>query len=299
MTRVLVFGSAGQVASALKRRFGGEFSVSYLDQDDADLADPEVCGKIVSESDADIIINAAAYTAVDKAEDEEDLATVINADAPGEMAKAAAGRGVPFLHISTDYVFDGSGDTPWTEDAAVAPLGAYGRSKLLGDQKVSAAGGKHVILRTAWVFSSDGNNFVRTMLRVGKDRDRLTVVDDQRGGPTAANDIADALISVSAAFAKGRGKSGIYHFCGAPTVSWCGFAGEIFRQARAEHGWDSVPDVVPIRTEDWPTPAERPKNSALDCSKIARDYGIVQPDWRASLSDVLKTLHSQTSQEPK
>ena len=200
------------------------------------------------------------------------------------MAQAAAARGLPFLHVSTDYVFDGSGTAPWPEDAPSAPLGAYGRSKLAGEQAVMAAGGPHVILRTAWVFSAHGANFVKTMLRLAQARDRLSVVDDQRGGPTPAAAIADALLTIAAGFHAGRGTSGVFHFAGAPTVSWAGFAREILDRARHDV------TVTPIPTTDYPTPAQRPANSALNCHKINEIYGIKQPDWRIGLDAVLNEL---------
>lgn len=283
---ILVFGQTGQVATELARLGGSDLAIQTLGRADADLADPDACAACVAATDADVIINAAAYTAVDKAEEDEALAHTINADAPGAMARAAAARGLPFLHISTDYVFDGSGNSPWTEDAPTNPLGAYGRTKLAGEEQVRAAGGPHVILRTAWVFSAHGNNFVKTMLRVGAERDRLTVVDDQHGGPTAAADIARALIAIARAFHAGRGISGTFHFCGQPATTWCGFAREIFARA----GWAKVPEVVPILTKDWPTPAARPANSVLDCTRLHDAYGIAQPSWRAGLSDILKEL---------
>ena len=284
--RLLVFGRTGQVATELGRLAGPGLDVTALGRDRANLADADACAAIIAGTDADVVINAAAYTAVDRAEEEEALATAINAAAPGAMARASAEKGLPFLHISTDYVFDGSKEGAWVEDDLTAPLGAYGRSKLAGEEAVRAAGGAHVILRTAWVFSGTGSNFVKTMLGVGRDRDRLTVVDDQRGGPTSAGDIAAALVTIARAFHAGRGSSGTFHFAGRPTTTWCGFAREIF----ARTGWEKGPEIVPITTADWPTPARRPVNSALDCSKILAAYGIAQPDWQAALDALLKEL---------
>lgn len=274
-----MFGKTGQVATELARLIPG---IEALDRAAADLTDPATCAAKIAATDAGIVVNAAAYTAVDKAEDEPDLAYTINADAPGAMARAAADRAIPFLHISTDYVFDGSGTRPWTETDETAPLGAYGRSKVAGEQAIAQAGGAHVILRTAWVYAAHGQNFLRTMLRLGAERDRLTVVDDQIGGPTAARDIAAALQTIVHAFSAGRGSSGIYHYCGQPAVSWRSFA----RAIMAEAGLAT--EIVPIPSADWPTPAPRPANSVLDCTRIARDYGIVQPDWRQSLKDILR-----------
>lgn len=289
--KILMFGRTGQVATEILRRAGADLDVTALGRDQADLTDPEACAAKVAETDADIVLNAAAYTAVDAAEDDEDTANTVNGEAPGAMARAAVAKGIPFLHISTDYVFDGTGSGAWLEDAATVPLGAYGRSKLAGEEAVTAAGGDHVILRTAWVHAAHGKNFVLTMLRVGAERDRLTVVDDQHGGPTSAGDIADALITIANAFKAGKGVSGIYHFGGAPSVSWHGFASEIFAQS----GMDNPPEVAPIPSSEFPTKAPRPGNSVLDCSKIARDYGIEQPDWRVSLSAILKEIKEKAA----
>lgn len=289
--KALVFGTTGQVAIELARAAGpAGITLEALGRDRADLADPAACAAAVRAASADVIINAAAYTAVDQAESEPELARTVNAEAPGAMAEAAAARGLPFLHVSTDYVFDGGGTRPWREEDAVAPLGVYGATKLEGERKVAAAGGPHAILRTAWVFSAHGRNFVRTMLRVGATRDSLGVVDDQRGGPTPAADIAAALLAIAGAFRAGRGESGLFHFAGAPTVSWADFAEAIFARARLPHR----PVVRRIATADYPTAARRPANSALDCSRIARIYGIRQPDWRAGLDAVLAELEERT-----
>lgn len=277
--KVLVFGKTGQVATELQR----QADVTALGREQADLSNPTACADIILSTDADAVINAAAYTAVDQAEQDEALATAINGDAPTAMAKAAATRNIPFLHISTDYVFDGSGDQPWTVDAPVAPANAYGRSKLAGEVGVRSAGGNHAILRTSWVFSSHGNNFVKTMLRLSDSHASLNIVGDQVGGPTAAADIARALLIMAEAMAAGQA-GGTYHFSGAPTATWADFATEIFAQA------DRPTQVSAIPTSDYPTPAARPLNSRLDCSALARDFKITVPDWRLSLAAVLKDL---------
>lgn len=284
----LVFGTTGQVGIELARRAPGGVTVEALGRDRADLTDPAICAAAIAATDADIVINAAAYTAVDQAESDRETAHRVNAEAPGAMARAAAARGLPFLHVSTDYVFDGSGTRPWAEDDPVAPLGVYGETKLAGERAVAEAGGAHVILRTAWVFSAHGRNFVKTMLRAGAERDELSVVDDQRGGPTAAADIADALWTVAAAFQDGKGQSGTYHFAGAPSVSWAGFAEAIF----ACSSLPRKPAIKRIPASDYPTPAKRPANSTLDCSRIRAAYGIDQPDWRKSLSEVIRELET-------
>ncbi len=282
--RVLVFGRTGQVAREIARRAPGDVVITALGRDQADLADPAACAAALAARAADAVINAAAYTAVDRAEDEERLATVVNGAAPAAMARAAAEKGVPFLHVSTDYVFDGGGTAPWTPEAPTGPLGAYGRSKLAGEAGVAGAGGDHAILRTSWVFSAHGANFVKTMLRLAATRDRLDVVADQTGGPTAAADIADALWTMARAFHEGRGRSGIYHFAGAPDVSWAGFAREIFAQA------GRTVTVTGIPSAEYPTPAARPANSRLDCSATETHFGIPRPDWRQSLAAVLAEL---------
>ncbi|MDP5334572.1 MAG: dTDP-4-dehydrorhamnose reductase [Paracoccaceae bacterium] len=282
--RVLVFGQTGQVATELARQAASDMVMTCLGRDRADLSDPAACAAVIAASDADVVINAAAYTAVDRAESEEDLATTINGTAPGAMAAACAARGIPFLHVSTDYVFDGSGTQPWQPDDATGPLGAYGRSKLAGEQAVRAAGGPHAIMRTSWVFSAHGANFVKTMLRLGAERETLTIVADQIGGPTAAADIAAALLTMARAFHAGKGTTGTYHFSGAPDVSWADFAREIFVQA------DLTCAVTDIPTSAYPTPARRPGNSRMDCTGLTRDFGIERPDWRASLASVMSDL---------
>lgn len=277
---LLVFGATGQVARELQRLAP---DAQYLGRDRADLSDPAACARALRDSDADCVINAAAWTAVDAAETAEAEAFAVNADAPGAMARAAAEKGVPFVHISTDYVFDGTGNGPRAEDAPTAPLGAYGRSKLAGEAAVRAAGGAHAILRTSWVFSAHGANFVKTMLRLSQSRDRLGIVSDQIGGPTPAAAIAQAVLRIAAGLRDGA-PSGLWHFSGAPDISWAGFAREIFAQAGRNVTIDEIP------TADYPTPARRPLNSRLDCSAILADFGIERPDWRKALSDVLREL---------
>lgn len=285
--KLLVFGSTGQLARELARQ---RPDAICLGRGGADLTDPEACAAAVAASGADVVINAAAYTAVDQAEAEPGAARAVNAAAPAAIARACASRGMPFLHVSTDYVFDGAGSRPWREDDPVNPLGVYGATKLEGERLIEAAGGPHVILRTSWVFSAHGKNFVRTMLRLGADRETLGVVDDQRGGPTPASDIASALLAVAGAFGEGRGQSGIFHFAGAPAVSWADFAEAIFERARLPRR----PSVRRIATADYPTPARRPANSVLDCTKIGRVYGIGQPDWRPGLDKVMDELEKHT-----
>lgn len=278
--KVLVFGKSGQVAMELQRLA----DVIALDRTQADLSDPAACAKIITQTNADVVINAAAYTNVDGAEADEDMATLVNADAPAAMAQAAAARSLPFLHISTDYVFDGSGTQARCPKDKATPINSYGRTKLLGEQGVVAAGGRSAILRTSWVFSAHGANFVKTMLQLGKDRDVLNIVNDQIGGPTAAADIAATLLKMATALHGGNAQSGIYHYSGMPDVSWKDFAKEIFAQA----GIDVVINGIP--SSAYPTPAARPLNSRLDCSCTENMFGIPQSDWRNSLRDVLREL---------
>lgn len=277
---ILVFGSTGQVATELQR----QADVVALGRDEADLSDPATCVAAIKAHAPRVVINAAAYTAVDRAEEEQALALSINADAPIAMAQACAELGIPFVTISTDYVFDGLGTDPWQPGDTTGPLGAYGRTKLVGEDGVRAAGGTFAILRTSWVFSAHGNNFVKTMLRLGAERDRLTIVGDQIGGPTAAADIAAACLRIADTLTKDPNATGTYHFSGAPDVSWAEFATEIFTQANI------TCDVAPIPSSDYPTPAARPFNSRMDCSTTKAVFGIDRPDWRESLSAVLTDL---------
>lgn len=279
--KVLVFGKTGQVASELAR-FDG---VTCLGRDAADLMDPGTCERVIADCDAEAVINAAAYTGVDKAEDDRDTAMIVNAMAPTAMAAAAAARDLPFVHISTDYVFEGSGTAPWQPGDATGPLGVYGASKLGGERGVARAGGRYAILRTSWVFSAHGNNFAKTMLRLGAERAALTIVADQIGGPTPARDIAAACMEIAHALTEDASKAGTYHFSGAPDVSWADFAREIFAQAGL------TVDVTDIPTADYPTPAQRPLNSRLDCGTTEAAFGITRPDWRAGLAEVLADLN--------
>ena len=276
---ILVFGRTGQVATELQR----QAEVTALGRAAADLSDPASCVAAIRAHRPAVVINAAAWTAVDKAEDHEAEAHVINADSPGAMARECAAQGIAFLHISTDYVFAGDGTAPWRETDPVSPQNAYGRTKLAGEVAVRAAGGRHAILRTAWVFSAHGANFVKTMLRLSETRDALRVVDDQTGCPTPAADIAAALLVMATRMQAGQG-GGTYHFGGQPFVSWAGFARETLARA------GRAVTVTGIPTTDYPTPAARPLNSRLDCAKLRTDFGINAPDWKAGLSRVLDEL---------
>ncbi|MDH3263136.1 MAG: dTDP-4-dehydrorhamnose reductase [Paracoccaceae bacterium] len=287
--RLLIFGHTGQVASELARRAP---EARFLGRDEADLSRPEDIAGIVRAHAPEAVINAAAYTAVDGAEEDEQTAARVNGASPGAMAEACRDLGIPLVHISTDYVFDGQGDTSFKPDAPTAPLGAYGRTKSAGEAGVRKAGGPFAILRTSWVFSAHGANFVKTMLRLSETRDGLTVVSDQVGGPTPAAAIADACLTIARTLAHDPSKSGTYHFSGAPDVSWAGFAREIFRQAGRATTVEDIP------TSAYPTPAKRPANSRLDCSATEAAFGIARPDWRAHLSDVLAELGARPGEPP-
>ncbi|OWY16584.1 dTDP-4-dehydrorhamnose reductase [Thioclava sp. JM3] len=277
---ILVFGQTGQVAQELQRLAP---DAAFLGRDRVDLSNPDAAAQAIREAKPEAVINAAAYTAVDKAEKEEALAQAVNGDAPAAMAEACRDLGIPFVHISTDYVFDGSGDAPFKPTDPTAPLGAYGRTKLAGEEAIRAAGGPFAILRTSWVFSAHGGNFVKTMLRLSESRDHLTIVADQIGGLTPAKAIAEACLTIAQELQRAPEKSGVYHFSGSPDVSWAGFAREIFARA----GRDVTVEDIP--TADYPTPAKRPLNSRLDCSDLAV-FGLNRPDWRSGLDEVLTEL---------
>ncbi|WP_428929923.1 dTDP-4-dehydrorhamnose reductase [Marinibacterium sp. SX1] len=285
---ILVFGHSGQVATELAAAADLGFDLvdelTCLNRDLANLEDPEACARAIRDRQPDAVINAAAYTAVDRAEEDEARAAVINGAAPGAMARACAELGIPFVHISTDYVFAGDGTEPWTPDHPTAPLGAYGRTKLAGEEAVVAAGGSHAILRTSWVFSAHGNNFLKTMLRLGESRDKLTIVADQIGGPTPARDIALACLAMATGLVGHPQKSGIYHFSGAPDASWADFAREIFAVAGIDCAVEDIPSSA------YPTPAARPLNSRMDCTSLETAFGVTRPDWRAATAGIVRAL---------
>jgi dTDP-4-dehydrorhamnose reductase len=258
--------------------------VVALARAEADLADPDACAAAIRTHAPAAVINAAAWTAVDAAEEHAEAAHRINAAAPAAMARAAARLGIPFVQISTDYVFDGTGTRPWAPGDTPAPLGAYGRSKLAGERAVRGAGGCHAILRTSWVFSAHGRNFLTTMLRLGAERERLTVVADQIGGPTPAAAVAHACHAIAHRLIAAPELSGTHHLGGAPDVSWAGFARAILAAA------DLACEVEDIPTAAWPTPAPRPLNSRLDCSGLEAAFGIPRPDWRAGVAAALAEL---------
>lgn len=278
---ILVFGGTGQVGRALARL---EPRARLLGRTEAPLDDPDALVRAIARAaPVSAIVNAAAWTAVDAAEDHPGAAARANADAPGVIGREAARLGLPMVHLSTDYVFDGSGSRPWRPEDAPAPLGVYGATKRAGEEAVLASGAPAVILRTSWVFSAHGTNFVRTMLRLSETRDRLRVVSDQIGGPTSAAAIADATLRILDGLAAGA-RPGIYHFSGAPDTNWADFARAIFRRA------GRTVTVTDIAAADYPTRARRPLNSRLDCSTTRDVFGIARPDWRADLDAVLAEL---------
>lgn len=278
---ILVFGKTGQVARELSAI---SHDSVYLGRAEADLSDPDACAAVIRDHAPTAVINAAAYTAVDKAEKEEVLASTINGAAPGAMATACAALGIPLVHISTDYVFDGSGTAPWSLKAATGPLGVYGQSKLAGEEAVRRAGGVHGILRTSWVFSAHGSNFLKTMLRLSETRDHLTVVADQIGGPTPAEAIARTCLNMAETLISEPNKGGTYHYSGAPDASWADFAREIFTAAGRNVTVEDIPSSA------YPTPAARPLNSRLDCAALAAQFGITRPDWKQATHEIVGQL---------
>ena len=279
---IMVFGRSGQVAASLHKFH----DVVTLDRSDVDLLQPEDCLRAIASLKPAAVINAAAYTAVDKAESEESIATTINGAAPACMARACFMLGIPLVHISTDYVFDGSGELPWSPDDPTHPNTAYGRSKLAGERAIISSRSSFAIIRTSWVFSEVGANFVKTMLRLSQERKVIDVVTDQVGGPTPASDIADAAYMVAKQLIEAPAKSGIYHFSGSPNASWYEFATEIFRATRQST------IVNPILTSGYKTNAERPLNSRLNCRDISDVFNISQPSWRNKLGKTLRELEA-------
>ena len=286
--KILVIGKTGQVARGLAERAGFHrgIDLATVGRNQADLEVEGAAARIIADARPDLVINAAAYTAVDQAEDEPDLAFRINADAPGEIAEAAAAAGAGLIHLSTDYVFDGTSDGPYSEGAATNPLGVYGRSKLAGEATVRAAYPAATIVRTAWVYSPFGRNFVTTMMALGGERERINVVDDQRGSPTSAIDLAEALLTLCARSAGAEGRT--FHLAGSGAATWFQLASHVM----AERERHSLPAAIvdPISTADWPTRAARPRNSVLDCSTIEQDFGIRLPDWRQSVAETVARI---------
>jgi dTDP-4-dehydrorhamnose reductase len=291
--RLYVFGAEGQVARSLREAAinSPNVIIGCGARPNVDIVRPDMVDKALVEFSPDIVINPAAYTAVDRAETEPDLAFATNSDGAGNVAVATARLNIPIIHLSTDYVFDGKKQGRYVETDAVAPQGIYGRSKLAGERAVAAANRRHIILRTSWVFAPFGNNFVRTMLRLAGERDRLRVVDDQIGCPTYAPDIADAIITIARQITSGgwtNRYSGVTHLAGPDELTWCDFARQILRASEANGNRHVAID--PISTADYPTPAERPKNSRLCCDRLASVFDVRLPPLGSSLEKCLKRL---------
>ena len=286
--KILIAGGSGQVGCCLKAQLQGCAELSAPDSAVLDISNRDSVWRAVEAFRPDYIINAAAYTAVDKAEGDTGRAFAVNRDGARHLAEAAEAAGAAMLHISTDYVFDGAGGAPYDEAAPTAPQNIYGASKLAGEQAVLAACRRAVVIRTSWVFGAHGQNFVKTMLRLGRERDSLGIVADQYGAPTAATDIAAALITVVRRHTPEQlaERAGIYHYCGSPYASWFEFAETIFAEAAAQGVLAKIPAVKPIATADYPTPAKRPADSRLDCGKIRAVFGIGPCDWHSALSDL-------------
>lgn len=292
--KILVTGSKGQLGTELMIQ-GSErgHEMSGYDIPELDISDQKKISDIISNGHFDIVINAAAYTAVDMAETEHEKAENVNAKGPLYIAEECARTKTPLIHVSTDYVFNGSKKDPYTENDLPDPIGVYGTTKLKGEKAVQTALKHHIIVRTAWVYGTHGKNFVRTMLALGKDREELRVVSDQTGCPTDSFDLAAALLT-AAESAINDDKTdiwGIYHFCGAGKVTWHGFAEAIFEEAKKYEAL-KVKKVHAITTAEYPTPAKRPSNSVLDCNKFSAAFGMSIPEWRQSLNRMIKRLYA-------
>ncbi|MFJ5465912.1 dTDP-4-dehydrorhamnose reductase [Pectobacterium sp. CHL-2024] len=280
--KVLLTGANGQLGRCFQDRLPAEWEILATDSNELDITDLERVAEIVKSFQPDAIVNAAAYTAVDKAESEPEIAESINVHGPQNLAIVATKYNVRLVHVSTDYVFDGSATEPYSEDSATNPLSVYGNTKLAGEQAVTKVSPEAIIVRTAWVFSEYGNNFVKTMLRLAKERDSLSIVNDQRGCPTYAGDLAQTIISLLEKNTVG----GIYHYCGDKEVSWYEFAEEIFKVANERKAISSVPTLSAISTGEFLTPAKRPKYSSLDCLKIKK-LGIIPSNWLKNISTII------------
>ena len=293
MVKVLITGAAGQVGSELVKLAPVGFEIVGYNSSELDIANAQQVQHIVAEQAPALIINAAAYTAVDKAESDAERAYAVNETGVNNLAQAALALNIPVFHISTDYVFDGTATEPYKETDPVGPTGVYGASKLAGEQVLANSGVKHIILRTSWVFGAEGNNFVKTMLRLGKERDTLGVVADQHGCPTSAASIANVLWQLAQKYTtEGELPWGIYHFSNAPATTWHGFACEIFKQAVEAGILEKAPVVNPIKTSDYPTPAKRPAWSVIDCMKVKIAFSASCCDWREELSELLLNIRS-------
>ena len=289
--KVLITGANGQVGFELVRQAESK-GIDYcaFTRAELDITDSQAVEQVITTCKPDIVINAAAYTAVDKAEDEPELAFAVNRDGVANLAKACQGADIPMIHISTDYIFDGTKEGAYTEEDVPNPLSVYGQSKWEGEEVIRANLKKHIILRASWVFGIHGNNFVKTMLRLGRDHKELQIVADQRGGPTPAIAIAETLLQIAhLVIHESRQSWGTYHYCGTPIVSWYDFAREIFQIANEELGL-SKPDLGKILTKDYPTRATRPLNSELDCESIKEAFSITPTSWKPVLVELVRNI---------
>ena len=280
--RILVTGINGQVGGAIMAlKDDNPFGLIPISRAEWDMAkEPEKAAELIEQYQPAIVINPAAYTNVDGAEDDQETAFTINATAVCELAKACQQANIPLLHVSTDYVFDGTKEMPYTEDDPINPINVYGKSKAEGERRVREVLNAHIILRISWVFSAAGKNFVSTMRRLGKERDELKIVDDQRGGPTSADCIASLLMSIASQYLQDKAIPwGTYHYAGSPVVSWYQFAEAIFEEEAQDHR----PKLIPCTSTEYPTKAQRPKNSALSTARIQREMGVLECDWVAEL----------------
>ncbi len=293
--KILLLGKNGQVGWELQRSLSVLGEVVALDRHSTpcgDLSQPERLAQTVRELRPDVIVNAAAHTAVDKAESEVDLARSLNAAAPAALAQAAAETGAWLVHYSTDYVFNGSGNTPWQEGDATGPLGVYGQTKLEGEQAISASGCKHLIFRTSWVYAARGGNFAKTMLRLAQERERLTVINDQHGAPTGADLIADVTAHAIRSAQHKPELAGLYHLVADGETTWHGYASHaiaLAREWRPDLGW-KVNDIAPVETSAFPTPAKRPQNSRLNTQKLQQAFGLNLPHWQLGVDRLLAEI---------
>jgi dTDP-4-dehydrorhamnose reductase len=291
--RILLTGANGQVGRELSNRGGQRgFEVLALNRSDLDITDPVSVGREVNRSGVSLVVNAAGYTAVDDAESEPELAFAANRDGPAYLASACGKAGIPLVHISTDYVFDGQKQGAYLETDPVSPLSVYGKSKAAGEVEVRECLREHFILRTGWVYGVHGHNFVKTMMRLGREREVIQVVDDQYGCPTYAADLAETILRIAAKLLEGRQVHwGTYHYCGKGVTTWHGFAEEIFRLA-SEYESLQVKRVEPVSTSEYPTAAKRPTSSILDCSVLESTFNINPQPWAESLVHMLEVLFS-------
>lgn len=294
--RVLVIGRSGQLGLELQRSFAGANALVAVDHEGMDLTVPDQIRAVIASVKPDVILNSAAYTAVDRAESQPELAAAVNAHAPQILAEEALRIGALLVHYSTDYVFDGSRAAPWTEDDTPAPLNAYGRTKLGGEEAIRRVGGRYLIFRTSWVYGPHGKNFLLTMLRLGRERDEVSVVDDQFGAPTTSLELARATREIvdgvlAGKFGKAEEWAGLYHMTCSGQTTWCGFTRAIFAGAGALLG-GRAPQVKPIPTSDYPTPAQRPRNSVLSNTRLHERFGVRLKGWEFALDEVIRKVQT-------